>query len=59
MYNIGPDVKNKKFAHRGKRRDKKDKSKMKCYNCQNHGHFVREWTELKKVQIYSKFLIGL
>ncbi|ESQ50917.1 hypothetical protein EUTSA_v10023107mg, partial [Eutrema salsugineum] len=38
----------KKDAKRGKRGGKKDKTKMKCYNCSSLGHFSRECTEAKK-----------
>ena len=38
----GKNVARKKF-----KRVKKDKSKLKCYNCGNKGHFAREGTKSK------------
>lgn len=36
--------KKRKAAHRGLGH-KKDKSKLKCYNCENLGYFTRECTK--------------
>ena len=41
---------------RGKRCQKNDKFKMRCYNCNKLDHFTRECTELKKVRPNSTLL---
>nr|XP_009786940.1 PREDICTED: uncharacterized protein LOC104234977 [Nicotiana sylvestris] len=57
----GPSEKrNKPNSKKGKQLyKKKDKSKMKCYNCQVLGHFAREWTELKKVAFQNASLSAI
>ena len=32
---------------------KKDKSKLKCFNCDNKGHFANECSESKKVNVQT------
>ena len=54
--NLGP--KEGKIAKRQKgKRVKKDKAKLKCYNCGKKGHFTHECTKLKKVFILNNSAI--